>query len=260
MKRTLPPGMRRRLLKALNARSEDEADADELSSVLLQISLAVMLIFMIAFFLFIGKVGGEIDRLEELEIRISEAEREKILHAIDQVAERYRIQYGLKEFLRIDPVSGDKIYEFAGVIDEGALAGGGYAVRAFRAGSMAARRDYASPLFLENQWVNLVNELAGDAARNDPAFVTLTVRDRIAQLKREVIEIQTLAAADVQEYLAQRPELVRDPEIRALLVRINTEPDSPDRNARLTELNTRLRRYVYDLLGAQSGVPMLEEP
>jgi len=255
----LPSGLRRRLLKALNGRSIEEADTDELSSVLLQISLAIMLIFMIAFFLFMSKVGGEINRVEELKNKVANAEREKILRVADQVAEHYRIRYGLKDFLRIDPISGEKSYEFDGVIDNGGVDRTSYAARAFRAGATAAAHDYADPAALEKAWITQIRELAGEAAERDRNFVIETARERVLRVRREVVEVHTLAAASIQQYLALHPDRLDDPAIRRLIGRINAEPDSPDRPARLAELELKLRKYVYDRLDTGSGAPMLEE-
>lgn len=255
----LPPTLRHRLLKALNGRSAEEADTDELSSVLLQISLAIMLIFMIAFFLFMSKVGGEISRVEELKNKVANAEREKIIQVAEQVAEHYRIRYGLKDFLQIDPITGAKSYEFSGVIDNGAVDKTSFAARAFRTGAAAAASDYAEPVELEKIWIAKVREIAGEAAERDRNFVAETVHERVTRLRRETVEVQTLAAAAIQQHFARHPDLLDDPAIRRLIGRINAEPDSPDRPARLAELELKLRRYVYDRLTAQSGAPMLEE-
>lgn len=258
MPREIPENLRRRLLRLLRARSDEEADTDELASVLLQVSLAVMLIFMIAFFLFMSKVGGEINRVEDLKRQVARAERETVLRAVERVAAKYRMEYGLHEFLRIDPISGNRSYEFSGVIVRGDPVRSGPAPDAFRAGAAAARRDYAEPLKLRENWIRQVTELAGDSARRDPVFVRDAVRDAIHQLRREVVEVQTLAAAAVQEHFAAHPERVRDNAIRELLIRITRDPGSADRAARLRELDGRLRRYVYDHLAAQCGAPMLE--
>ncbi len=259
MLRGLPPDLHRRLLKALNGRSAEDADIDELSSVLLQITLAIMLIFMIAFFLFMSKVGGEISRVEELKNKVANAEREKIIQVAEQVAEHYRIRYGLKDFLRIDPITGAKSYEFSGVIDNGNVDKAGFAARSFRAGAAAAAGDYADPAALEKAWIEKIREIAGEAAGRDRNFVAETVHERVTRLRREAVEVQTLAAATIQQYFARHPDRLDDPAIRRLIGRINAEPDSPDRPARLAELDLKLRRYIYDRLTAQCGAPMLEE-
>ena len=67
------------------------------------------------------------------------------------------------------------------------------------------------------------------------------------------------ASTKLNRYTARHPDRLDDPAIRRLIGRINADPDSPDRPARLAELELKLRRYVYDRLTAQSGAPMLEE-
>ena len=62
----LSPALRRKIQRALSLDSNPEADVDELNAVLLQIALALMLVFMIVVFLFIQNTGREISRVEEL--------------------------------------------------------------------------------------------------------------------------------------------------------------------------------------------------
>lgn len=82
---------------------------------------------------------------------------------------------------------------------------------------------------------------------------------RTGQLRNEVSEVQTLAAATLQEHIAQHPETVTDPELRKLLARINAEPDGETRRYLLTELAGRLNAFVRSELKRISGAPMLEE-
>ena len=259
MKNMFPGPIRKQLLAMLNARTDEEAATDELSSVLLQISLAIMLIFMIAFFLFMGKVGGEIEQLDNLKSQLADAEREQLLQALEKTAEKYRIQYGLKEFLRIEPATGERVYEFTDVVSKGELNREGFKVRAVRVGAAAARKDYQNLPLLEEQWREIILKACPEAAERNPFFLKENIHEKVLQIKREVLEIQTLAAAKIQEHLAQNPQLVQNQEILALLSRINSSPDSPDRIAQLRDLNEKLRSYVYDLLGTQSGTQMLED-
>ena len=210
MKNMFPGPVRNQLLKMLNARTDADADIDELNSVLLQVSLAIMLIFMIAFFLFMGKIDGEIEQLDNLKVQLAEAEREQILQAVEKVAEKYRIRYGLKEFLRIDPVTGNRVYEFTDVINKGNLNQDGFAVHAFRSGSAAAHSDHLDMKVLEENWLVQVTELCESAAQKQPVFLKDTVHTQILCIKKEVIEVQTLAAAQIQEHLAVNPHLVKD--------------------------------------------------
>ena len=111
----LSPALRRKIQRALSLDSNPEADVDELNAVLLQIALALMLVFMIVVFLFIQNTGGEISRVEELKQQLESAKREKLLHALEQVAEIRRVRYGLKAFQQIDPVSGTRRYDLSGI-------------------------------------------------------------------------------------------------------------------------------------------------
>ena len=88
----LSPALRRKIQRALSLDSNPEADVDELNAVLLQIALALMLVFMIVVFLFIQNTGGEISRVEELKQQLESAKREKLLHPLEQVAEIRRVR------------------------------------------------------------------------------------------------------------------------------------------------------------------------
>lgn len=254
---------RSKLLKLLHGESAANSEEHELNAVFLQITLAIMLIFMITFFLFMEKTGGEINRLDELREQLDLARREKLANAVDRTAERYRVRYGLTPFLRIDPDSGRKSYDLAGIIRDGALSGEENPRLSFRQGGQNACLDYSAPDVLQAEWEKQTLRQAGIAASDlgdaDRLWLKEQLKLRIGQLRNEVSEVQTLAAATLQEHLAQHPETVIDPELRKLLARINAEPDGETRRYLLTELAGRLNAFVRSELKRISGAPMLEE-
>jgi len=255
----LPRNLRAQLLKVLHGRGDADADMDELNSVFLQVALALMLIFMLAFFLFVSKVHGEIDRIDQMKQRIEQAEQAELLSALEKVAEGYRIRYGLKEFLTVDPVSGEEHYDFAGVIRDGKLSRSGPAQDSFVPGAAAAKQDFSDPAALDGAWIAQVTQLSPESAAKHPAQLAQLVKDYRLRLRREVAEVQALAAAAVQEYFLRHPERVSDPEVRALLKQLEADPDAPDRELRLRRLAALLRRSAYAHLTALCGVSMLEE-
>ena len=259
----LSPALRRKIQRAIRLDSSPESDIDELNSVLLQITLALMLVFMIAFFLFMRNTGSEIHQVTELKTQLENARREKLLHALEQTAEIRRIRYGLKAFQQIDPVSGAKRYDLSGIVQDGRFAGAENPQRSFRIGGTAAYADYSDLRKLEEQWKEETLKLAGmtDAELSSGGirpWLDEEVRRHCAMLRGEVEEVQALAAAELQSHFARNPELVRDPEVRALLERIAAEPPGTARDLLLSELAARLKIHVYTELRRIGDVPMLE--
>lgn len=258
----LSPALRRKIQRAIKLDSSPESDIDELNSVLLQITLALMLVFMIAFFLFMRNTGSEIHQVTELKTQLENARREKLLHALEQTAEIRRIRYGLKAFQQIDPVSGAKRYNLSGIVEEGRFTGEENPRQSFRIGGAAAYADYSHPEKLETEWKKESLRLARMNENDLSAPIRLWLDGEIRRycdtLRSEVEEIQALAAAALQSHFARHPELVRDPEVRTLLERIAAEPPGTARDLLLSELAARLKIHVYAELRRIGDVPMLE--
>ena len=243
--------------KLLGKRRKNDG-VEEMNSILLQIVLAVMLIFMIAFFLFMGKVDGEISRLDELHQKMEQAERTELLHAVEKVTQIYRIRYGLTEFLHIDPVSGEKTFDFSDVIAHGKAVSATPQERAFRLGGEAAYRDYRSLEQLKAQWMQEIRKAAPGIVDRHPAWLHGIVKERIASVKKEVLEVQSLAAAAIQQNYVLHPDEVRDPEIKKLLAQLKTMPETPERGALIAELTRRLQDLAYRHLAEVCQIPLLD--
>jgi len=254
---------RDRLLRLLHGESAASAEEHELNAVFLQIALAIMLIFMITFFLFVEKTGGQINRLDELKTQLQQARRDKLAAAIEQTAAHYRARYGLVLFLRIDPADGTRSFDLSGVIREGSFSDKENPRRSFRVGGQNAYLDYSAPETLSNAWEKQTLHEAGVAPDQlsdaDRIWLKDQLQLRIRQLRHEVVEVQTLAAAALQRHFADHPEAVSDPGLRKLLIRINTESNPETRDLLLAELAGRLNAFVRRELNQISEVPMLEE-
>jgi len=259
----LTPKTRARLLRLLHGETAASVEEHELNAVFLQVVLAIMLIFMITFFLFVEKTGGEINRLDELKSQVKEARRDKLANALEHVATRYRARYGLVLFLRVDPVTGARSFDLSGVIREGALSGEENPRRSFRLGGQNAYLDYSAPDKLNETWESETLKDAGltmeQLSDSDRLWLREQLKLQIGQIRGEIVEVQTLAAAALQEHFAAHPEAVTDPELRKLLTRINSEKDPASRRLLLGELTGRLNVFVRKELHRISEVPMLEE-
>ncbi len=254
----MPTPSQQNAWQKLFARRRKDDGIEDMNSILLQIVLAVMLIFMIAFFLFMGKVDGEISQLDELHQKIEQAERTELLHAVDQVTQNCRIRYGLTEFLHIDPATGEKTFDFSDVISRGKAVAATPQERAFRIGATAAYRDYRSQESCEAQWMREIRRLAPDLVDRHFAWLREIVKERIASVKKEVLEVQSLAAAAIQQHYAQHPDEVSDPEVKELLAQLKTMPETPERAALIAELARRLQVLAYAHLAEICKIPLLD--
>ena len=209
----------------------------------------------------VGLGRGVARAADKLEVQIRNARKDRIIHAVSQLADRYRVRYGLPFFLRFDPDTGAKNYDMSVILRNGRLTADVHALHSFRTGGKNAFADYAEPEVLEKTWKREVLSLAGlspeELNPSERRFFDEQVIRQMAVLKSEVMEVQTLAAASLQEHLAQNPKLVRDPAIRALLVKLKNPVPDTERDLWIAELSVQLKKYVYEELRKLSGVPML---
>ena len=84
---------RRALKRLLGGEGSARATTDDLQGLLLQVVFALLMIFMIAYFIFVDQQKKE--RVEE----VMELNRQKLTLAIDKVAEDHRVRYGLNALM-----------------------------------------------------------------------------------------------------------------------------------------------------------------
>lgn len=232
---------------------------EDFNSILLQLTLALMMIFMIAFFIFMNKIGGSLSQLNTLKQKVVEAEHARILQAMEQVTERYRVSYGLLEFMYIDPFSGEKRIEFSNKMKDGKWIAAEHKKNAFISGAKAAYQDYSDRQALVSQWRTQVTEIVNDPEVCQNAQINELLEERISRLENEVLELQSLAAAEIQAYLTSQPALVKDKEIQTLLSKINQNPTKEERQAYLKEVERRLKQYAKKYFASLYNIPLLEK-
>ena len=84
---------RNALARLLGGKGSARATTDDLQGLLLQVVFALLMIFMIAYFIFVDQQKKE--RVEE----VMALNRQKLTLAIDKVAEDHRIRYGLNALM-----------------------------------------------------------------------------------------------------------------------------------------------------------------
>ncbi len=254
----LSRALRNRLLKELRGKSESASEVDELFNILLQLTLAIMLIFMMAFFLYKLNTGDTHMEMRQLQQELADARRQQLQAVLDRIETAYRERYALTKFEAVD-ADNKRIYRASEVIVDGKIGDLPLLREAFVEGGRAAYTDYARPGELEEQWLRSVRDQVPQLTGDEVTFVREEIARRLQALKHGVTEVQLQAAAAIQQYLVRHPDEVEDARIHELLVRLSREDDPKLRRLLVTELNSLLKQYAFARLRQESGTPLLED-
>ena len=187
---------------------------DDLQGLLLQVSLAIMMIFMIAFFMF--RMKSEKEQQEQ----VMELTRQKLSLACDRVEGEYRARYGLGVLMQADD-SGRAAFSPEKVIDGPGMVSDRAVKAAFRDGGRAAAGDYAYPDRLASTWRTKVlkyAELGEDAlAPEDGRWLDEQLGKRMSVLRNTVYNVQRSCAARLQRAWLADPGRIGDAELAALV-------------------------------------------
>jgi len=245
---------RARLLKWIGGPTQDEIDVDEILGLMLQISLAIMMIFMIAFFMFRFQSNREQQK------QLIEIQRQQLTVALEKTEQFYRTRYGLNAVTRLAP-DGTAVYQTDGLIQDGRITATPLLRDAFVDGGKAAFQDYADALALrQSWWTRVLADAALQPADLDTAnwqWLADVVDQKIIAAKTGCREVQLRAAAAIQTHLAQHPDQIGDARIRELLETFGAASEA-ERRLIVPELTDRLRRHSFSRLNEQAGTPMLE--
>lgn len=183
------------------------ASTDDLQGLLLQVSLALLMVFMIAYFIFVSAAK------KEQEEQVIDLNRQKLILALDQVAEDHRVRYGLNA-LMTQGVDGRRTFDADAHVKAGRLELAPAAKTAFADGSRAARGDYRDAAALERSWTDEVYAAAGleaDAITpNERAWLAKEVSDRVEAVRLDTRGVQRALATRLQVSLIEHPETLGD--------------------------------------------------
>lgn len=207
------------LLRRLSAGGRAEASVDELQGLLLQIVFALLMVFIIAYFIFVDTEKKS--RAEQL----IELDRQKLVLALERQAELRRTRYGLNALL-VQEVDGTRTFDADGCFRDGTLSLTPAAARAFGRGSAAAAADFADPARLCEQWTsNVVADAGVDLAQlrpEDRIWIAEKVAADAEAARLDVRGAQRALAARLQRRYAADPTAfagVEDPQALAEAVR-----------------------------------------
>ena len=244
----------RRFVGGRRAAAGDRAfGTDDLQGLLLQISFAIMMIFLIAYFVF------RADASREKEEQLLELERQKLVIAADSVRASHRARYGLSVLLP-DGGEGEGPAPFdpALVLREGRLVDVPALRAAFADGLSAAAEDFADPLALRRAWIARVVSEAGLASegisQENARWLDARVDADLAAAAAAAREVGHGAAAALQRRWMGHPEEIGDPAVAAILERFEAADES-GRLLLVTDLSDALRArslsVVSDLAGSR---------
>ena len=221
------------LKRLLGSEGSRGATTDDLQGLLLQVVVARRMVFMIAYFIFV-----ETSRKERAE-EIIEVNRQKLILAIDKVAEDHRVKYGLNA-LMTQGTDGRRSFDADEHVKGGRIELAPAAKSAFASGSAAAFADYRDSAALAVAWKSAVLNEAKleEAALADDEKTWLD--DEIARSVEEV----RLDARGVQRALAARlqRQWIEDPSALG---------DIADPSALADALKARSLKIVAEATGAE---------
>lgn len=195
------------LKRMLGGEGSTRATTDDLQGLLLQVVFALLMIFMIAYFIFIASQKKV--RAEE----VMEINRQKLTLAIEKVAEDHRVRYGLNA-LMTQGTDGKRTFEPDAHIQSGSIALAPAAKTAFSSGSAAAFADYSSPDALAEGWRAEVMSAAAlnetDLKPEEKAWLETALAKEIENVRLDARGVQRSLAARLQRQWIENPDLLGD--------------------------------------------------
>mgnify|MGYP003299651611 CR=1 FL=1 len=176
------------LLRLVGRIDSPRASTDELQGLLLQVVFALLMVFVIAYFMFVAKAE------KEREEQVMELNRQKLTLALDKVGEDYRIRYGLNA-LMVQGADGKRVFEADGFVAKGKLVMTPAMRTAFSSGSISAAADYAGTNLVQ-RWRDETFKAAGlaeDALHPAEAeWFAKELTERIEAVRLDVRGVQRL--------------------------------------------------------------------
>lgn len=189
-------------------------NVDELQGLLLQISFAIMIVFIMAYFLFRS------DSRKIQESQLLELERQKLAIAAETTDAETRQRFGLDILDSLDYSSNDNLF-----IDGASITGDNIISNAFsKLGN--ASPELEATLALRRLWMNRVCELAQlDLKSLSPASIDWLSRETDAAISRyenSASRVRFRAATELQRHWMADPASLDDPVVERILAEIDT--------------------------------------
>ena len=198
---------RKALTRLLGGDGSARATTDDLQGLLLQVVFALLMIFIIAYFIFIDQQKKE--RVEE----VMALNRQKLTLALEKVAEDHRVRYGLNA-LMTQGTDGKRTFEPDEHVKGGRIVLAPAAKTAFAQGSAAARTDYGDAAKLGDDWrtavfaeAKLEESALADSERD---WLSKTLATEIENVRLDARGVQRSLAARLQKQWIENPDALKD--------------------------------------------------
>ena len=195
------------LKRLLGGDASRRATTDDLQGLLLQVVFALLMVFMIAYFIFV-----ETSRKERAE-EIIEVNRQKLILAIDKVAEDHRVKYGLNA-LMTQGTDGRRSFDADEHVKGGRIELAPAAKAAFASGSAAACADYRDSAALAVAWKSAVlNEAKLEEAAltdDEKTWLDDEIARSVEEVRLDARGVQRALAARLQRQWIENPSALGD--------------------------------------------------
>ena len=195
------------LKRLLGGDASRRATTDDLQGLLLQVVFALLMVFMIAYFIFV-----EMSRKERAE-EILEVNRQKLVLALEKVAEDHRVKYGLNA-LMTQGTDGRRSFDADEHVKGGRIELAPAAKTAFASGSAAACADYRDSAALSVAWKSAVlNEAKLEEAAltdDEKAWLDDEIARSVEEVRLDARGVQRALAARLQRQWIENPSAFGD--------------------------------------------------
>lgn len=191
----------KRALQKLAGRAESgRATTDDLQGLLLQIVFALLMIFIIAYFIFVAETK------KQQEEQVLDLNRQKLVLALEKQVENRRVRYGLNA-LMTQGTDGKRVFDADAHVAGGRLALAPAARTAFSSGSAAAGADYADRAKLNETWFEEVVAISEVEELNDDEkdWLEKEIAERVESVRLDTRGVQRALAARLQAALIAEP-------------------------------------------------------
>ena len=195
------------LKRLLGGDASRRATTDDLQGLLLQVVFALLMVFMIAYFIFV-----EMSRKERAE-EILEVNRQKLVLALEKVAEDHRVKYGLNA-LMTQGTDGRRSFDADEHVKGGRIELAPAAKSAFASGSAAACADYRDSAALSVEWKSAVlNEAKLEEAAltdDEKTWLDDEIARSVEEVRLDARGVQRALAARLQRQWIENPSALGD--------------------------------------------------
>lgn len=194
---------RRALYRLVGGSGSPRVTTDDLQSLLLQVVFALLMVFVIAYFLFVDR------QKKEREEAVMDLNRQKLTLALEKTAEDHRIRYGLNA-LMTQGTDGKRTFEPDEHVKDGKLVLAPAAKSAFASGSAAAIADYGDPAALTAAWRDATLKQSGlnveKLSPSEKEWLDGQVVQQVENVRLDARGVQRALAARLQKQWIEHPE------------------------------------------------------